>query len=66
MGSDCLLAWSPKCRRYESPYEAREVADGTCIWFVACLLTRIRHFLERYADRIVHGDAEFRTEWLSP
>jgi hypothetical protein len=31
---------------------------------VARLLTRIHDYLERYGDRILHGDAEFRVEGL--
>jgi len=46
--------------------EAAEVEDaaGTSLWVVARLLARIHDYLERYGDRILHGDAEFRAEGL--
>jgi hypothetical protein len=43
--------------------DAEEVGD-TALWIVARLLTRIQEYLERYGDRILHGDAEFRAEGL--
>jgi hypothetical protein len=39
-------------------------AQGTSLWLVARLLSRIHDYLERYGDRILHGDAEFRAEGL--
>ena len=52
--------------------EALEDADtsgvddalGASLWLVARLLSRIHDYLERYGDRILHGDAEFRVEGL--
>lgn len=41
-----------------------EEAAGTSLWLVARLLARIHDYLERYGDRILHGDAEFRAEGL--
>lgn len=43
--------------------EAEQIA-GICLWLVARLLTRLHEYLERYGDRILHGDAEFRAEGL--
>jgi hypothetical protein len=39
-------------------------AGDAALWIVARLLTRIQEYLERYGDRILHGDAEFRAEGL--
>lgn len=39
-------------------------AEGSSLWVVARLLSRIHDYLERYGDRILHGDAEFRAEGL--
>lgn len=39
-------------------------AAETTLWVVARLLTRIHEYLERYGDRILHGDAEYRVEGL--
>ena len=39
-------------------------AAETTLWVVARLLTRIHEYLERYGDRILHGDAEYRAEGL--
>ena len=44
--------------------KAIDDASGTCFWRVARLVTRIHDYLERYGDRILHGDAEFRAEGL--
>lgn len=44
-------------------HEVSEASDTT-LWIVARLLTRIHEYLERYGDRILHGDAEFRVEGL--
>ncbi len=41
-----------------------EEATGTTLWIVARLLTRIHEYLERYGDRILHGEAEYRVEGL--
>lgn len=41
----------------------REAAETT-LWVVARLLTRVHEYLERYGDRILHGDAEYRVEGL--
>jgi hypothetical protein len=41
-----------------------EIAQGSSLWLVARLLSRIHDYLERYGDRILHGDAEFRVEGL--
>ncbi len=41
-----------------------EDAQGSSLWLVARLLSRIHDYLERYGDRILHGDAEFRAEGL--
>ena len=43
--------------------EVEEAADTT-LWIVARLLTRIHEYLERYGDRILHGEAEYRVEGL--
>ena len=43
---------------------AIEAAEGTCLWTVAHLLTRIHDYLDHYGERILHGDAEFRAEGL--
>lgn len=43
--------------------EIRETTQAT-LWVVARLLTRIHEYLERYGDRILHGDAEYRVEGL--
>jgi hypothetical protein len=39
-------------------------ATETTLWVVARLLARIHEYLERYGDRILHGDAEYRVEGL--
>ncbi len=39
-------------------------ASLTELWVVARLLTRIHEYLERYGDRILHGDAEYHVEGL--
>lgn len=41
-----------------------ENAQGSSLWLVARLLSRIHDYLERYGDRILQGDAEFRAEGL--
>lgn len=41
-----------------------EDAAGTSLWLVARLLSRIHDYLERYGDRILHGEAEFDAESL--
>lgn len=41
-----------------------EDAAGTSLWLVARLLTRIHDYLDRYGERILHGDAEFNAEGL--
>ena len=41
-----------------------EDAGGTSLWLVARLLTRIHDYLDRYGERILHGDAEFNAEGL--
>jgi hypothetical protein len=43
---------------------AIQEAIDTTLWVVARLLTRIHEYLERYGDRILHGDAEYRAEGL--
>jgi hypothetical protein len=43
---------------------ALEEASGTGLWLVARLHQRIHEYLERFGDRILHGDAEFRAEGL--
>lgn len=43
---------------------AIQEAAETTLWVVARLLTRIHEYLERYGDRILHGDAEYRVEGL--
>jgi len=41
-----------------------EKVQGSSLWLVARLLSRIHDYLERYGDRILHGDAEFSGEGL--
>jgi hypothetical protein len=41
-----------------------EEAAGTSLWLVARLLTRIHEYLDRYGERILHGEAEFNAEGL--
>lgn len=39
-------------------------ASGTSLWLVARLLSRIYDYLDRYGERILHGEAEFNVEGL--
>jgi hypothetical protein len=39
--------------------------QGTSLWLVARLFTRIDDYLEQYGERILHGDTEFRAEGLN-
>jgi hypothetical protein len=41
-----------------------ENAQGSSLWLVARLLSRIHDYLERYGARILHGDGKFRAEGL--
>jgi hypothetical protein len=45
--------------------EARfEEAAGGALWYLARLLTQLDRYLERYGERILHGEAEFNAEGL--
>jgi hypothetical protein len=50
----------------EDPAKEAEIedAEGTSLWLVARLLTRIHEYLDRYGERILHGEAEFNVEGL--
>ncbi|WP_147281305.1 hypothetical protein [Gaiella occulta] len=39
-------------------------ASGTSLWLVARLLSRMHDYLDRYGERILHGEAEFNAEGL--
>lgn len=45
------------------PSEIEEAAV-MALWLVARLLTRIHDYLDRYGERILHGEAEFNAEGL--
>jgi len=46
-----------------SASELQDARDSS-LWLVALLLSRIHDYLERFGDRILHGDAEFNVEGL--
>jgi hypothetical protein len=39
-------------------------AAGGALWYLARLLTQLDRYLERYGERILHGEAEFNAEGL--
>jgi hypothetical protein len=41
-----------------------EEVSATSLWLVARLLTRVHEYLDRYGERILHGEAEFNAEGL--